>query len=70
VSAALIIALINASPAVIAAVEKIIADITASGHPDTADLKPEHVAAISAALRQAAPSTDVPAPLANPDGPE
>jgi hypothetical protein len=53
---AVIVALISASPAALTAVEKIIADIKASGHPASAPLTPAHIAAITAAVIPSAPT--------------
>jgi hypothetical protein len=60
--ASVLIALISATPAMINAVLMILADIKASGHPETAPLTPSHVARIQGALA-------LPGPLGDPDGP-
>jgi hypothetical protein len=70
VSTALLIALINATPSIVAAVLKILADIRAAGHPDGVPLTAEHVAKISAAVFPAPVDGTGPQTFDNPDGAE
>jgi hypothetical protein len=66
-SAALLIALLNASPAILKAVGAVLDDIKASGHPANAPLTAAHIAAVADAMHgPAAPEN----PLGNPDGAE
>lgn len=76
-SAALIIAIINASPALLLALERLFASFHAAGHPETAPLLPQHVALIESTVARHDPSyvpkiqfANGPQTFENPDGGE
>lgn len=74
---ALLIAIIDASPVLIAALERLFASFHAAGHPDTALHTPPQVAQIEAVVAEHNPSyvpttliSDGPQTFENPDGGE